>query len=1165
MLTEESFHVPEIDALLSSFEHLLRGFDPTSLTYLDGQGNWRKYPSSIRQRISNELWFEIWEARSCGDYPGRTKDYPERIKDLVLPFVRDREHWALARSLSYGTLAGKDQGNLRDRESCSRELAELLAVCKVLLLSIEYEAYRKNAGLYVADWDSRGKAKRARYLEESEKLLDELRQRLREAETHLVSRGRDQVDQGRGPASEGSGQADAPADSSNQECDRANRQRMTGEAPNSLGEPELQVFLRLSKLLDADEGSIFSRTVLIIAEEERVRDDLKLLLADLKDSRQKDEARDFISEQLNVTRGVAASVPRILLRPCIEILTNSEIDISTGMQFEASGILGKLRDVRSAEALLSALDVYPPRYTDLRANLIYALGNLKQKKALNRFVPILEGPESVRVHPSGASEYDQPLLSEKCEAIWALGKLGSEATDALPALVRYTGISDKEARLYLAWALGTIGSGQKEKYGGMDAGILTALMNLLTAKQSSLLEEVAFALKKLGLPDFLHTLYLRDLAAVPILSLKPSSTGLYELSETLLHLASIKKPIVMAVTGDSGTGKTYFCQTIANGFSGIKSHEILYLMRDRIGDRTLDRILGIKWLRRHNAAQFCEGYPLTEDEDKPDEFFDEFMRQHADKKLIILDGWRDQAYFHQVVRTFYEKGYLDVLVKFQTTFSTRRINLEEREGVLEKVKLHLPLVEDPAIEETPFYREGAVLIYNLDNSISSRLNREEILQVFERKKVDAWADQIRIGRFTRGVRPLRIDDEVLPYHFEDIIFETREISIGEPISFSPSEASFSRILNESIDRYPNLLQTIKLDTIAVNRTAFYTHGQIACCGYDGRVAVLTGLNDRILYAGIHDTEVVDLSVVGGDIYSVDRGGYLKATSFHTNTTANIGKSDSPALFLASHRDPRIATAHLDGTVRLWNILAGTVTVLKAHKGPVFSLAVDRHGRIYSGGEDKQLRVWDVEAGKVRVFQGHKSPINAMNIYPDGRIVTGTQPDDGFEKGETAKGAKLRIIDIGTGACKIFHACDEGTIATINVYFDGRLFVGVRLSAGEAAAQAGAATFQEERSPVKTPSEDSWEGASIAPGPGRGTAIVFDPRPDFRCYNLLEGHRLETRGCVTMGPRLITCGSESRSERTLRIWGTASYVEVEHEKSRLMPETTSKPPYYRSLF
>jgi hypothetical protein len=77
--------------------------------------------------------------------------------------------------------------------------------------------------------------------------------------------------------------------------------------------------------------------------------------------------------------------------------------------------------------------------------------------------------------------------------------------------------------------------------------------------------------------------------------------------------------------------------------------------------------------------------------------------------------------------------------------------------------------------------------------------------------------------------------------------------------------------------------------------------------------------------------------------------------------------------------------------------------------------------------------------------------------------------------------------------------------------------------------------------------------------------VLDPRPDFLCHNSLSGHGAETHDCVSMGPRIVTCGTETSGERTLRIWGTATYVAKELGKLRLMPETMGKPPYYRSLF
>ena len=83
------------------------------------------------------------------------------------------------------------------------------------------------------------------------------------------------------------------------------------------------------------------------------------------------------------------------------------------------------------------------------------------------------------------------------------------------------------------------------------------------------------------------------MGAVSILGLKPAQRGLNELSETLHYLLRTKKRTVMAVNGDSGTGKTYFCQAIADGFADIRPHEILYLMRDtKRGQKVFNRLLG---------------------------------------------------------------------------------------------------------------------------------------------------------------------------------------------------------------------------------------------------------------------------------------------------------------------------------------------------------------------------------------------------------------------------------------------------------------------------------------------------------------------------------------------------------------------------------------------
>jgi hypothetical protein len=103
---------------------------------------------------------------------------------------------------------------------------------------------------------------------------------------------------------------------------------------------------------------------------------------------------------------------------------------------------------------------------------------------------------------------------------------------------------------------------------------------------------------------------------------------------------------------------------------------------------------------------------------------------------------------------------------------------------------------------------------------------------------------------------------------------------------------------------------------------------------------------------------------------------------------------------------------------------------------------------------------------------------------------------------------------------------------MNVYFDGRLIVALG-SDGPAGLRSGVA--------------------------------VVDPGGDSPAFTLLGGHTVETRDCLSMGPRVITCGSESENAHTLRIWGTASYVAAETEKARFLPPAMPKPPYYRSLF
>jgi hypothetical protein len=240
--------------------------------------------------------------------------------------------------------------------------------------------------------------------------------------------------------------------------------------------------------------------------------------------------------------------------------------------------------------------------------------------------------------------------------------------------------------------------------------------------------------------------------------------------------------------------------------------------------------------------------------------------------------------------------------------------------------------------------------------------------------------------------------------------------------------------------------------------------------------------------------------------------------------------------------------------------------------------------VFSGSEDGQLRAWHLDTGTVSVLWVGGAPVRALDVYVDGRVVacsdrvvsvtgSGTRGSPGVGSSVGVVGGAafgIRVVDTGTGDCESVEAGAERTPAggttaevtprTVNVYFDGRIVAGLgREGAGPGEHAAGMPGSDASRLPDRGGSGPAGLGT-----PG-GSLLVIDPRPDFLSYNVLNGHDVETRDCVTMGPRVVTCGSERSGERTLRIWGTAAYVAKELGKLRLMRATSGRPPYYRSLF
>lgn len=875
-------------------------------------------------------------------------------------------------------------------------------------------------------------------------------------------------------------------------CARGLEERMAF-LENLFSRPEKDLLLSLGQRIAF--SPFLSALISFLGEEERLSASIDKLLERARDPKQEGEIYSLIMEKLTPPMGIVTHTSPALLRPCLKLLREKSLPFSSGIQYIASVILSILSDARSSDTLLEALHSCPVYLSKIRENLIYTLGTLGEERAVEPLAQILSLPDEAF------------LLDQKEECLWALGKIGLTSRKALPVLSGYVDHPYPKLRTYLAWAFGEIGRAQKERLGGVDADVVIGLLKLLKTRDKQVFEESASGLRKIGLPEFLHSLYLSNAGAVNILNLKPAKIGLNELSETFHYLLHSQKRVIVAVNGDSGTGKTYFCHSIKDGFGDFRAEDILYLMRDRPRDQKIfNRILGLRWLKRYIDPVYYHDYPLSEDEDDPEGYLEKFLEENAHKKLILLDGCRDEHYFQRVVDIFYQRGKLDVEANFRATFSTRRLNLEEREVALESVKSHLAFYEEPALEDTRFYQEGVVILYDLDNSILSRLNRQEIQEVFQKSRVDSWGDLIRLGDFGRETQSAAAEEEEFFCGEEEFSWEKESLELGKGQAFSPEEEMVKVLINEDLRSEPYLIKAVETAGIRSRNIHFYAQDQIAGWGEDGIIFVLSLQHNRLFKTKIEHARAIVL--LGRDVFVAQKNGLLSRVSFERNEIRSLGRPDSEICSLASLPNDILITGHENGEIRVWNMREHFFLILQAGKGPVTSLAADYGGRIYAADAGGLLQVFDLKKGKVQSLKLAEISLHLLRLYPGGKILIGAEAKD--------RNPLLLLLDGEKKRAKKMTLPFRQNLLSLSVYFDGRIIVGL------------------------SPKKEEMS-------PGKGTLAILRPGEKAMGYTFLSGHQNGTADCLTMGPRIVSCGEDAPGHYSLRVWGTEFYVRRELSK------------------
>jgi WD40 repeat protein len=91
----------------------------------------------------------------------------------------------------------------------------------------------------------------------------------------------------------------------------------------------------------------------------------------------------------------------------------------------------------------------------------------------------------------------------------------------------------------------------------------------------------------------------------------------------------------------------------------------------------------------------------------------------------------------------------------------------------------------------------------------------------------------------------------------------------------------------------------------------------------------------------------------------------------------------------SSKDDLLATAGMDGALRLWNAQTfEQVAALHGHTSGIRCLAISPDGRrLASGGNDATIRIWDVVSRReLFVLRGHTNVVYSVAFSRDGRYI-----------------------------------------------------------------------------------------------------------------------------------------------------------------------------------
>jgi WD40 repeat protein len=113
--------------------------------------------------------------------------------------------------------------------------------------------------------------------------------------------------------------------------------------------------------------------------------------------------------------------------------------------------------------------------------------------------------------------------------------------------------------------------------------------------------------------------------------------------------------------------------------------------------------------------------------------------------------------------------------------------------------------------------------------------------------------------------------------------------------------------------------------------------------------------------------------------------------FHSRGHANKRGHESCVYSLVLLNNGHLASGSADKTIKIWDILCGTVKrTLNGHTDIVYKLVLLANGDLVSGSHDNTIKIWNIEEGSVkRTLIGHSEYVIALKVLDNGDLVSGS--------------------------------------------------------------------------------------------------------------------------------------------------------------------------------